>query len=167
MVNCWSVSGLIYSKVVQIKTLISFLYFIVLSGFPAWYKSAIFNELYYVADGGTVWLDPLPADQPSASTAGTSDSVAATSSVSNGVQNLDDESRTPLDDVRRRNPTVVLRRPTDYSISVNFDGKVKENAKGGGDDADVIQSRIKLGKEMGIFGYLEGEHFSIKLNPTD
>lgn len=24
---------------------------------PAWYKSALFNELYFVADGGTVWLD--------------------------------------------------------------------------------------------------------------
>lgn len=23
---------------------------------PDWYKSAIFNELYYIADGGTVWL---------------------------------------------------------------------------------------------------------------
>lgn len=24
---------------------------------PGWYKSALFNETYYVADGGTVWLD--------------------------------------------------------------------------------------------------------------
>lgn len=24
---------------------------------PSWYKSALFNELYFVADGGTVWLD--------------------------------------------------------------------------------------------------------------
>lgn len=23
---------------------------------PDWYKSAIFNELYYISDGGTVWL---------------------------------------------------------------------------------------------------------------
>lgn len=23
---------------------------------PDWYKSALFNELYYVIDGGTVWL---------------------------------------------------------------------------------------------------------------
>lgn len=32
---------------------------------PAWYKSALFNELYFLADGGTVWLevpeDSLPA----------------------------------------------------------------------------------------------------------
>uniref|UniRef100_A0A6A7G381 Non-lysosomal glucosylceramidase-like n=2 Tax=Hirondellea gigas TaxID=1518452 RepID=A0A6A7G381_9CRUS len=24
---------------------------------PAWFKSALFNQLYYVADGGTVWID--------------------------------------------------------------------------------------------------------------
>ncbi|KAH9503274.1 Non-lysosomal glucosylceramidase [Bulinus truncatus] len=24
---------------------------------PAWYKSALFNELYYISDGGTVWFD--------------------------------------------------------------------------------------------------------------
>lgn len=28
------------------------------SEIPAWYKSALFNELYYLCDGGTVWLDP-------------------------------------------------------------------------------------------------------------
>ena len=26
---------------------------------PSWYKSAIFNELYFVSDGGSVWLDKL------------------------------------------------------------------------------------------------------------
>lgn len=31
------------------------LYFI--SSLPSWFKSALFNELYYLADGGTVWLD--------------------------------------------------------------------------------------------------------------
>ncbi|CAF1008695.1 unnamed protein product, partial [Brachionus calyciflorus] len=25
--------------------------------FPKWYKSVIFNELYYISDGGTVWFD--------------------------------------------------------------------------------------------------------------
>ena len=29
------------------------------SNLPAWYKSALFNELYYVSDGGTVWVDPV------------------------------------------------------------------------------------------------------------
>lgn len=27
------------------------------SSLPAWYKSALFNELYFVADGGTVWTE--------------------------------------------------------------------------------------------------------------
>ncbi|XP_074651855.1 non-lysosomal glucosylceramidase-like [Tubulanus polymorphus] len=27
--------------------------------FPDWYKSALFNELYFVSDGGSVWVDPL------------------------------------------------------------------------------------------------------------
>ncbi|XP_018652105.1 bile acid beta-glucosidase-related [Schistosoma mansoni] len=29
---------------------------------PSWYKSALFNELYYLSDGGTVWLDPIQVD---------------------------------------------------------------------------------------------------------
>lgn len=29
---------------------------------PAWYKSALFNELYFVSDGGTVWVDPINQD---------------------------------------------------------------------------------------------------------
>lgn len=32
-------------------------YFVYLRSLPNWYKSALFNELYFVADGGTVWLD--------------------------------------------------------------------------------------------------------------
>lgn len=31
------------------------------SSLPSWYKSALFNELYFVADGGTVWTE-LPDD---------------------------------------------------------------------------------------------------------
>lgn len=27
------------------------------SSLPSWYKSALFNELYFVADGGTIWID--------------------------------------------------------------------------------------------------------------
>ena len=30
---------------------------------PAWYKSAIFNELYFLADGGTVWLQHDGGDE--------------------------------------------------------------------------------------------------------
>ena len=25
--------------------------------YPSWYKSALFNEVYFVSDGGTVWID--------------------------------------------------------------------------------------------------------------
>ncbi|KAF6033902.1 GBA2 [Bugula neritina] len=32
---------------------------VISSSLPSWYKSAIFNELYFVSDGGTVWLDKL------------------------------------------------------------------------------------------------------------
>lgn len=31
------------------------------SQLPSWYKSALFNELYFMTDGGTVWLE-LPHD---------------------------------------------------------------------------------------------------------
>lgn len=30
---------------------------------PDWYKSAIFNELYYISDGGTVWLTVEQTDE--------------------------------------------------------------------------------------------------------
>jgi non-lysosomal glucosylceramidase len=32
-------------------------FFFSISDLPEWYKSAIFNELYFIADGGTVWLN--------------------------------------------------------------------------------------------------------------
>ncbi|CAK8694587.1 unnamed protein product [Clavelina lepadiformis] len=32
------------------------------SDLPGWYKSAIFNELYYITDGGTVWLEGESSD---------------------------------------------------------------------------------------------------------
>lgn len=36
---------------------------------PDWYKSAIFNELYFIADGGSLWVtvdedDEMDADDP-------------------------------------------------------------------------------------------------------
>ncbi|KAK7867239.1 hypothetical protein R5R35_000233 [Gryllus longicercus] len=30
---------------------------------PDWYKSALFNETYFVSDGGTIWLTPFDANQ--------------------------------------------------------------------------------------------------------
>lgn len=38
-----------------------------LSNLPDWFKSALMNELYYIADGGTVWFDvsdQYPVDDP-------------------------------------------------------------------------------------------------------
>ncbi|XP_054842573.1 non-lysosomal glucosylceramidase [Eublepharis macularius] len=35
------------------------------SELPPWYKSALFNELYFLADGGTLWLELLPEDAAS------------------------------------------------------------------------------------------------------
>jgi non-lysosomal glucosylceramidase len=32
------------------------------SALPDWLKSAVFNELYYLADGGSVWLEPDPGE---------------------------------------------------------------------------------------------------------
>nr|XP_032809252.1 non-lysosomal glucosylceramidase [Petromyzon marinus]XP_032809253.1 non-lysosomal glucosylceramidase [Petromyzon marinus]XP_032809254.1 non-lysosomal glucosylceramidase [Petromyzon marinus]XP_032809255.1 non-lysosomal glucosylceramidase [Petromyzon marinus]XP_032809256.1 non-lysosomal glucosylceramidase [Petromyzon marinus] len=31
---------------------------------PAWYKSAVFNELYFVTDGGTVWVEARTEEAP-------------------------------------------------------------------------------------------------------
>lgn len=40
-----------------------------LSQLPDWYKSALFNELYFVADGGSIWveaddIEKLPEKDP-------------------------------------------------------------------------------------------------------
>ncbi|KAM7541011.1 hypothetical protein Aperf_G00000026473 [Anoplocephala perfoliata] len=108
------------------------------SSLPNWYKSAIFNELYYISDGGTVWLDPLPD--------GSDEEVHG-----------NDELLTPLDDVRRRNPNVILHRASDFPINIITDGKV--NGIGESVNLDVVQNRVKVGKEMGLFGYLEGHEY--------
>ena len=33
---------------------------------PDWYKSAVFNELYYLVDGGSVWLEVGEEEQTAA-----------------------------------------------------------------------------------------------------
>jgi non-lysosomal glucosylceramidase len=50
---------------------------------PDWYKAAIFNELYYLVDGGTVWTDGLPIVPADKSTAVTR-SAAITSDDDHG-----------------------------------------------------------------------------------
>ena len=50
------------SYFVAILNVLSFplivIYFLLpFSSLPVWFKSALFNETYFVSDGGTVWLD--------------------------------------------------------------------------------------------------------------
>ncbi|KAM7539886.1 hypothetical protein Aperf_G00000026461 [Anoplocephala perfoliata] len=99
-------------------------------------KSALFNELYYISDGGTVWLDPFPE--------GSSD------------RGQGNDELTPLDEVRRRNPNVTLHRASDFPI---FPGDTGNDGAGDSVDLDVIQNRVRVGKEMGLFGYLEGHEY--------
>ncbi len=71
---------------------------------PDWYKSALFNELYFVSDGGTVWLDPIPAAKE---------------------DNHPSPSRPPIDEVRARNsqvnmdPLELTGRTADGSVMAN------------------------------------------------
>ena len=46
---------------------------------PDWYKGALFNELYYLVDGGTVWTDgePFHLPEPAGGIAGLPDAVDA------------------------------------------------------------------------------------------
>lgn len=45
----------------DLKALCTDVIFVFFSSLPSWYKSALFNELYFVVDGGTVWVE-LPED---------------------------------------------------------------------------------------------------------
>ena len=36
---------------------IYFDYYFIFRSLPDWYKSALFNESYFIADGGSIWLD--------------------------------------------------------------------------------------------------------------
>ncbi len=33
------------------------IFFVLFRSLPDWYKSALFNESYFIADGGSIWLD--------------------------------------------------------------------------------------------------------------
>ena len=52
---------------------------------PDWYKLALFNELYYIADGGTVWLDRLDPPAPSSPAPASSPSPPPSGSVSHAA----------------------------------------------------------------------------------
>ncbi|KAL5970038.1 Non-lysosomal glucosylceramidase, partial [Taenia solium] len=123
------------------------------SHFPTWYKSALFNELYYISDGGTVWLDPLPGEESAGVIAGGDASVTNSGdAVAGGV----DELCSPLENVRRRNHTVHCRRPTYYAAKTFTSG---DSAPTGPAEIELIRARVKVGNEMGLFAYLEGHEY--------
>ena len=68
------------------------------------------------------------------------------------------ELRAPLDDVRQRNPSVHLCRPTNYIADI-----LRETSGADSTSVDInqtameaISARVNTGNEMGLFGYLEG-----------
>ncbi|KAL7061714.1 hypothetical protein AAHC03_0261 [Spirometra sp. Aus1] len=108
-------------------------------GLPDWYKSALFNELYYLSDGGTVWLDPLPEAESFPSKPSS-------------------PSSPPIDFVRCRNPSVVLD-PLDLSGRKKTTRRHSQDNEEDRSMASAFQARTKLGNEMGLFAYLEGHEY--------
>ncbi len=120
------------------------------SDLPPWYKSALFNELYYLVDGGSVWLDPIPSSEGS---------ILLNSGDSPAV---DQQLYLPLDEVRSRNPNVTLD-PLHITPRNEVD-KMKEVAACNGDNSrvdsserELLRVRAAFADEMGMFAYLEGE----------
>ncbi|VDK38749.1 unnamed protein product [Dibothriocephalus latus] len=111
------------------------------SNLPDWYKSALFNELYYLSDGGTVWLDPLPASEAEPPSA---------ANPANPPLPLP-----PIDLVQSRNPKVILD-PVGLSGRRAAAREVCESSEEERGKVKTFHARAALGKEMGLFGYLEG-----------
>ncbi|KAF5395365.1 hypothetical protein PHET_12163, partial [Paragonimus heterotremus] len=95
---------------------------------PDWYKSALFNELYYLTDGGTLWLDPVQ--------------VGAVHSDGTDIIPIDfvriDKGKSQLD------PHELTGRAgakNDSSVDWKW---------------ECWRSRAKLAREIGLFAYLEG-----------
>ncbi|VDL90777.1 unnamed protein product [Schistocephalus solidus] len=114
--------------------------FVFSSNLPDWYKSALFNELYYLSDGGTVWLDPLPASQ----------AELPSSTPANPLP--------PIDSVRSRNPKVILD-PVDLSGRRAAARELCECSEEERCKVNTFRARAVLGNEMGLFGYLEGHEY--------
>ncbi|VDM21515.1 unnamed protein product [Hydatigera taeniaeformis] len=100
------------------------------SKLPDWYKSALFNELYFISDGGTVWLDPLSHDS-----------------------NVNEEP--PIDTVRKLNPYVVV---DPLNLTGRSASKSLSSADTSG-HVSPFQARTAHGLEMGLFAYLEGHEY--------
>lgn len=102
-------------------------FLITFSNLPDWYKSALFNELYFISDGGTVWLDPLPYAS-------------------------DAHEEPPIDAVRKHNPYVSVD-----PLKLTGRGAAKSPASTATNGyISPFQARVAHGHEMGLFAYLEG-----------
>ncbi|CAL8080164.1 unnamed protein product [Calicophoron daubneyi] len=99
---------------------------------PNWYKSALFNELYYLTDGGTIWVDPVEVQ-------------GIRTSLSDGV---------PLDAVRCYRSQYTMD-PLHLTGRHLVDGSASStNAQ-----LTSLEHRRELGQEIGLFGYLEGHEY--------
>jgi non-lysosomal glucosylceramidase len=106
---------------------------------PDWYKMALFNELYYLVDGGTLWVYPAPA-APSSTEAGSSgDSVPRPRQARSG----------PL---RQTSGVLCEDRPEPWEGGALL--PLGGRAEGGGDG------------DLGHFAYLEGHEYRM-LNTYD
>nr|CAH8854016.1 unnamed protein product [Trichobilharzia regenti] len=99
---------------------------------PNWYKSALFNESYYLSDGGTVWLDPKQVD-------------CFQSDLINCI---------PLDLVRGYKNCVDLDPYELTGRKIKTPTSVTEEIK-----VDSWDHRARLAREIGLFGYLEGHEY--------
>ncbi|TPP65466.1 Bile acid beta glucosidase [Fasciola gigantica] len=105
------------------------------SSLPDWYKSALFNELYFLTDGGTVWLDPI---------------------VVEGIE-PEGKNSLPIDAAR------AYRK--DCFLDPNgLTGRRFADQKSDCEKIDEVihmawKHRCEIGREMGLFGYLEGHEY--------
>ncbi|KAL3314322.1 Non-lysosomal glucosylceramidase [Cichlidogyrus casuarinus] len=154
---------------------------------PDWYKSALFNELYFLTDGGTVWLDPLhpvplkksetrPLSptmhkqgllsrflsyflQPVEKTKGElSPLPSLNSALSDHSYQTLKKDVLPFDLVRsnceelRLDPAKLTGRHIDCEVPsmLSDQDKLKKLS---------WQHRLELGREIGLFGYIEGHEY--------
>ncbi|KAF8569299.1 hypothetical protein P879_03462 [Paragonimus westermani] len=101
------------------------------SSLPDWYKSALFNELYYLTDGGTLWLDPVQV----------------------GAVHSDGTDIIPIDFVR-------IDKGKSKIDPHELTGRAGAKSKSAVDwKWECWRSRAQLAREIGLFAYLEGHEY--------
>ncbi|KAI7734447.1 hypothetical protein M8C21_032937 [Ambrosia artemisiifolia] len=111
---------------------------------PEWYKFTLFNELYFLVAGGTVWIDtPVPADDSSGSDRHVPRIKHKKTNATDGIENNDStyEHGTSLTNSSEDDETEVLGRD-DNPVSTSL------NSVSNDDEDDV-----------GRFLYLEGVEY--------